>query len=127
MHHLLLLLLLEALREYEIKIRLETNTIETHMIEQPDGHLNVLGLASNYHQAFVLATLTAVHTHTDCTRFHDLYLARAHMSDFIDLAAPLADDASYKVIWNINLLCLELLRGIMRVRWLMRIGIGIRI
>lgn len=45
--------------------------------------------------------------HANCTRLHDLDLTATHLTNLINLRATFPDDASNKIIRNINLLSLK--------------------
>jgi hypothetical protein len=80
------------------------------MIQQADGHLNVVWLTSDHDQSLTLVwrpSLSTSRTDTDCTRFHDFDLARTHLADLVDLGTTLADDAADQVVGYVNLLSLQ--------------------
>ena len=82
---------------------------ETYVVKHLDRHLDVGGLPSNDDQTLALAACcTSRHTRRHRARLHDLDLARAHVPNFVDLRAALADDASDEVVRNVDLLRLQL-------------------
>lgn len=85
------------------------------MIEKLHRHLDVRWLAGDDHQplAFLAGRCGgAIHTHPNSARFHNLYLTCTHVSNLIDLAAALANDASHEIIGDVDLLRLQLLWGV---------------
>ena len=67
------------------------------MIQQADGHLNVLGLTSDHDQSLALVWRSSLSTSwpdSDRTRFHDLNLAPTHLADLVDLSTAFADDTT---------------------------------
>ena len=78
------------------------------MVQKLNSHLHVMGLTSNDDQPLVLRPHGASHPRRSRSRFHNLNLASAHMSNLIDFAPALPDDASNQIIRDVNLLRLQL-------------------
>ena len=88
---------------------------EAHMIQQLDSHLDIRRLASDHDQSLPFSPRRCrrtIHAHSNSARFHDLDLARTHVPDLVDLASTFANYTAYQVVRDVDLLCLELLRGI---------------
>jgi hypothetical protein len=80
------------------------------MIQQADGHLNVMRLTSDNDQSLTLvrrASLRTSRAHPDRTRLHDLNLARTHLADLVDLGTPFTDDTTDQIVGYVDLLSLQ--------------------
>lgn len=86
------------------------------MIQQLYRHLNVGRLSSYNNQALIFIPCRGRGTVQPGTWLHNLDLTSAHMTDLIDFATPLSNNAAHQIIRNVNLLGLQLLRWVMR-RW----------
>lgn len=83
------------------------------MIQQLDGHLNVGRRACDNYKSLAFTTgWRAVDSDTSRTGFHDLDLTCTHVSNLVDLATTFSNDTPNKVVGNVDLLRLQLLRGI---------------
>jgi hypothetical protein len=88
------------------------------MVKKLDRHLDIRRRPGDDDEALTLAaSRRAIGPNALSTRFHDLNLACAHVPNFIDLATTFADDAPDEVVWDVNLLGLQLLRRVTAVRW----------
>jgi hypothetical protein len=108
--NLLLFLLFQALRilnRYEIAWKREKTT---YVVEQLYCHLYIRWRSRDNDQSLSLTT-TRSWSRADRARtwLHDLDLAGTHVPDFIDFAPAFPNNAPNKVIWDIDLLCLQLL------------------
>lgn len=84
----------------------------TYMIQELDGHAHVWRGPSDDNKSLAIRRARA--TSWGRTWLHDPNLAGAHTPDLIDLASPLANNTSYKIVWNKDLL------GLLRDRWVRR-------
>lgn len=79
------------------------------MIQQADGHLDVVWLTSYHDQSLTLvwrSSLSTSRTNPDRTRFHNLNLACTHLADLVDLGTAFADDTAYQIVGYVDLLSL---------------------
>ena len=82
--------------------------IRHYLVEELDGHLDVCGLAGNYHQSFMFTTgRGTIRSRTSSARFHDFDGTRAQMSYFVDFTASFANDATDEIVRNEYLLRLQ--------------------
>lgn len=115
---LFLLFLLEPLKishKNESANKRET----TYVVQELNRHLDVGRLSRNDHQTLSFtSSWRSIWPDARRTWFHDLNLTCTHVPNFVDLASSFSNDASNQVVRDIYLLCLQLLRGV--VRWSIR-------
>jgi hypothetical protein len=83
------------------------------MIQQLNSHLNICRWTRNDNQALSLTTRRCrrtVDSYASSTGLHDLDLTSTHMSNLVDFTSTFANNAAHKIVGNINLLRLQLLR-----------------
>lgn len=77
------------------------------MVKKLHRHLNIMRLSSDDDEPLILCSpRSAVHTRRRCPRLHYFYLTSAHVPDFVDFATSFPNDATNKVVRNVDLLSL---------------------